>query len=152
MIRSEHEPRELNTDTVLPDAQYNTTRYEPREIGLQYNTYMYGKPCTVHTIRGSYCVSSVSMVLYDTIQHDTNRERYNPAQYDTTWYDTTQYELQEIGLQLQCIHVRQTLHSTWSMVRTVFLRGVQYAPRYFTIRSAVRTVFSWGIIWSYFKF
>jgi hypothetical protein len=50
-------------------TQYDTTRYEPRVIGLQYNTYMYGQPHTVHMIRGSYCISSGS-----TVRYDTNRE------------------------------------------------------------------------------
>jgi hypothetical protein len=94
MIRSEHEPRELNIDTVRPDAQddttrYDMTRYEPRAIGLQYNTYMYGKSRTVHTIRGSYCVSSGSTVRYDTIWTASDAiHTANPVQYDTIRHST----------------------------------------------------------------
>jgi hypothetical protein len=47
-------------------AQYDTTRYELRVICLQNNTYMYGKPCTVHMILGTYCISSG--VQYGTIR------------------------------------------------------------------------------------
>jgi hypothetical protein len=83
-IRSEHELREWNLDTihesrtwsedsvstVRPDAQYITTWYELQTI--QYNRPTYG----------------------------------NPAQYNTT-----RYEPRAIGLQY--IHVRQTPNSTY---------------------------------------
>jgi hypothetical protein len=38
-------------------VRHDTTQYEPRVIGLQCNANMYGKPRTVHTICGSYCIS-----------------------------------------------------------------------------------------------
>jgi hypothetical protein len=143
-IRSEHDPWEWNLDTIQEsttrsedsvgtvrhDARYDmtrykpriiqystyskprtiwydTTRYEPRTIGQKYNTYMYCKPRTVHTIHGSY---------------------------GTIWY-----EPQECRLQIEIFYFTN---------REIIF----YAPRFFTIRSAVRTAFPRGVIGSYFKF
>jgi hypothetical protein len=75
-------------------AQYDTTRSEPRAIGLQYNTYMYGKTRTVHTICGSYCISSGSMIRYELRECRLQTERLylRSARFSSTprgfsWYD-----------------------------------------------------------------
>jgi hypothetical protein len=68
----------IRYDSTHSTIRYGTTRYEPRTIGLQYNTFfMYGKPRTVHTIRGSYCISSDSAVRYDTTRYEPRAIQYN---------------------------------------------------------------------------
>jgi hypothetical protein len=70
---------------------YDTTWYESRAIGLQYNTYMYGKPA-------QYIRSAVRTVFpqgrYDTTQYEPRAIQYNTygkprtVQYDTIWHGT----------------------------------------------------------------
>jgi hypothetical protein len=111
-----------NTIYMANPAQYDTTRYEPRVIGLQYNTYMYGKPRTVHMIRGSYCICSGSTVRYESMR----TARMPVANWEILY----------------------TIREILFTIREIFF----YAPRFFTIRSAVRTVFPRCVIRSYFIF
>jgi hypothetical protein len=135
-------------------AQYDTTRYEPRAIGLQCKTYMYGKPCTVHTIRREY-----STVRYNSIRYEPRVIQYIwQTPHSTIWHDTIQHNMNRDMPTTQYIHVRQTPHSTYDprfvlyfprgvMIRTAIMPVANraiiltireiffYAPRFFTIRS-----------------
>jgi hypothetical protein len=98
MIRSQHELRELNIDTVRSDAQYDMTRHDAnRERGQQYNTYMYGKPRTVHTICSSYCISSGRRtVRYEPQECRLQTERFylRSARFSSRPWGLSRYDLQ----------------------------------------------------------
>jgi hypothetical protein len=125
-IRFEHEPREWNLDMiresttrsedsvsmVRPDAQYDTTRYEPRAI--QYN-----RPRTVRSASNRPTMQWINVRQTLHITYDPRFILYFLGEYSTLRYDTTRYKPRAI----QC--------NTYGKPRTV---------RYDTIRyDAVRT-------------
>jgi hypothetical protein len=80
MIRSEHEPRELNIiDTVRPDAQYDTirhdtTRSDPIHERLAYNTI---HTCTANPAQ--YIRAAVHIVFPQGVQYGTIRTTRMPV-------------------------------------------------------------------------
>jgi hypothetical protein len=107
--------RYITIHTANP-AQYDMTRYdstwyEPRVLGLQNNTYMYGKPHTVHTICCSYCISSGSTVRYDTI-----RTARMPVANRDILFSSTNLDTFEIMILLGHWHPNNKFKHLWNHV------------------------------------
>jgi hypothetical protein len=156
-----YEPKAIqhNTHTYSKHrtVRYNTIRYELRAIVLQYNTYNH-----VHTIRIFPRGVQHGMIWYDTIR---TTSKPCTVRYDTIWYDCMNHKWSA--------YIRQALHSTcgsycissgitdtiWTARMPIANREILftireiffYAPRFFTIRSTVRTLFPRGVIRSYFN-
>jgi hypothetical protein len=83
--------RELNIDTVRPDAQYSTVQYDMNRenAGCKPRNFIYDPPDFLlhpevfhNTIHDSYCISSgcnriVLKILTSQTDHAPNRTRYD---------------------------------------------------------------------------
>jgi hypothetical protein len=93
-VRYDTNHEQYNAMHTANCAQYDTTWYEPRVIVLQYNTYMNGKPRTVHMNHSSYCIS--------------------PGSTDKVWYEQRECRLQTVIFYLRSTRFSST-HKGFSL-------------------------------------
>jgi hypothetical protein len=185
MIWFEHEPRELNIDTVRPDRtesilnsrdtiRYDTIRYNTiwtvsDRPTMQYIHVRQTPHSTYNPWFVLYFLGEYSVVRYDTTRYEPRAIQYNTnGKPRTVRYDTIRYDMVRTASDRPTIHTCTANPAQYirSAVRTVFPRGVQYgtkgtatmpvanrkilftireilfyAPKFFTIWSAVCTVF-----------